>query len=503
MRIHRSWILTALLFVGAAASTRLLWAQGVPAAPPTMMAPPYGMGPGSPPPGAAPYMPPAMGMQPGFPPGGFPPGGYPPAGLMGPGAMGGMPPSIQPVAYDGPMAGPAMGPPPGAPFPGVPMQGMPAPLPGAMPSGPMGPPPGACGACGGLGCQMCGPGGGLHGGGLHDDNVRLGHLLKFLLPYGDGGVCAPRWYDIYAEAMFLAREDVSRFQPFTSDGPAGFGPPLVVLSTDDLSFNDYEAGFRVQTAIHLGPGGSLEFGYMGTFNWDSRASVTDENNELFSVISDFGSDPLFGFKDTDASSFQGIEYSSTFDTVELDFRHRWVTPNCRLHGSWLMGVRYFKLDEEFRYLTQNTQDPPDGPGFMNYFVGTSNSMTGFQLGGDLWLSLIPGLRFGGEAKVGLFGNHAEQRTTIAVSELDGLLVEEEASDDVAFISEAQLTVTWRLSQHWTLRGGYHVLFIEGVALAPENFNEAPPFIDGERVPFINDNGNAFYHGFTGGLEWAW
>ena len=48
-----------------------------------------------------------------------------------------------------------------------------------------------------------------------------------------------------------------------------------------------------------------------------------------------------------------------------------------------------------------------------------------------------------------------------------------------------------------------MLWLNGVALAPENFNTAPPFVTGARKPFLDDNGHVFLQGFTWGLEWMW
>ena len=62
---------------------------------------------------------------------------------------------------------------------------------------------------------------------------------------------------------------------------------------------------------------------------------------------------------------------------------------------------------------------------------------------------------------------------------------------------------YKLNQNFTLRGGYQSLAIDGLALAPENFNPTPPFLNGTRSPVINDTGSALYHGFTVGMEWMW
>ena len=76
---------------------------------------------------------------------------------------------------------------------------------------------------------------------------------------------------------------------------------------------------------------------------------------------------------------------------------------------------------------------------------------------------------------------------------------------VSFVGDANVQALYRLNYQWTLRAGYNFLFVDGVALAPENFNTIPPF--GPQFPnrqtFINDNGNVFYHGWNIGLEYMW
>ena len=87
-------------------------------------------------------------------------------------------------------------------------------------------------------------------------------------------------------------------------------------------------------------------------------------------------------------------------------------------------------------------------------------------------------------------------------------VEEQLQNDVAFVGDASATITYRVNYNWTLRGGLQALFLDGVALAPSNFNTEPPAgpfgpLATSRVPFLNDNGNVFYWGFFGGVEYMW
>ena len=355
------------------------------------------------------------------------------------------------------------------------------------------------------GDEMEGEGGYGHGHRWPD-----GSLLGLILPYGEGGLCTPRWFDVRVSAVQLARDKASRTVNFASDGIAPLnGDPNVILSSDSLNF-DNEYGARVVVARQIGPGSNLEFNFLGAFNYSSNASVSDPNQGLFSVMSDYGRTPAFGFAETDFATFQGIAYSSAFNSYELMYRRRWQGRNCRLQGSYLAGVRYMQLTEDFDYQTRANGLPNTLPGnyYMDYSVGTNNSLTGLQIGGDAWVSVIPGLSIGGEVKAGVYGNHSHQNTTILASSIPDGFTETLRSDDVAFIGELSMMAIYRVNYHWTLRAGYDFLFIDGLALAIENFNSGQPFVDNpvlapSRVPSYNDNGSLFYHGWNIGLEYLW
>jgi hypothetical protein len=363
----------------------------------------------------------------------------------------------------------------------------------------------------------------------HPDDMMMGHgmyghdpfgergfdLIRYLLPYGEGGWSAARWFDIQVEYMQLTRDKTSpRTVNFTSDGPAGLGEPLIVLSTDDLNMTD-APGFRAAAAWQLGASSNIEFNYFGTFHWSASASVTSPENELYSVLSDFGnnpppqSDPIIvrgGFTDTDSAHFAGLDYTSQLNSYELDYRRRWIFPNGKLQGSWLVGVRHVHLEEGLLHQTKVGYAIPDQDsvfGFMDYRVTTDNALTGFQLGGDLWATIIPGLQIGTEGKAGIYGNRVKQTTTVdALSMPDGFY-ERVKDSRASFVGEAGFMGTWRLNQHLSLRGGYQMVYVDGVALAPDNFNAEPPLLQGGREPLLHDKGFVFYHGFTGGVEWMW
>ena len=498
--------------------------------------PPGVMPPGMMPPGA---MPPGM-----MPPGAMPPGAMPP-GMGIPNGSRGIPGGMMAMPAGGSMAIPA-GPPPGAMAMGPNGPIMPGgynpgyeamqlganaaamAMPGQYPYGvrPVGcetcpTMPGTsgadlvCNSCGGNGCNACGGTGRGHG--VDRGMDMIGGALRSLLPYGAGGWCAPRWFDAYADYVYLTRDESTRGGGLVSDGPAGFGPPQIVLSTDNADLGK-SAGFRAGVARHVGAYSAIEFGFIGTMNWAGAAQVTSNLDELYHVFSDFGTNPppqgppgpivRGGYTDTDSAEFANLEYSSSLDSFELGYRKRWQGANCRFNGSWMVGARYAKLDEELvhnvvvDYPDPNGGGAPDITGFLDAFVGTSNSMAGAQFGGDLWVTLLPGLRLGTDAKAGIYGNRASQRTEINAGQLAVPVIEEANNDRVAFLVDLSVQSLWRLNENWTVRSGYTAMFIDGVALAPENFNTSEPFT-AARTPSITDDGYIFLHGYTAGVEYMW
>lgn len=468
MKMRWAWLLPVLTIVTLSGAS-VAWGQGYPAAPPGYS--------------------PAMAYGPGA---GYPPAYDPSVAMYAPpGAMNG---GVAPAGYyqgEG-----EVGPTPAGPPPGMMMQ------PGGSPGGyEMGPggnaedyDAGNCPYCGGAGCGHCG---GQHG--------LLGDILGIVGPYPDGGSAAPRWYDLAVDFMYLKRDDTGRTRNFASDGING----AIVLSNQSLKFNEAPS-FRFSGMFQVGAGSSVEFTYFGLFNFSDSTSVTSNSNDLFSTVSQFGLLPFNGYDDTDNSDVQSLSYSSTFDNFEVNYRRRWVAPNSRSQGSYLIGVRYFKLHEHLDYSTHSSVNQVNGnDGAADFRVGTFNSLTGIQFGGDFWLCLIPGLRIGAEGKAGVYGNHMGQGLTVNATSLAAPYSESFKNNDVAFIGDATVSATYRFSYNWTGRIGYQFLFVDGVALASENFNVSgsPPFPllppGTTRNTAINDDGNIFYHGWTAGVEFQW
>ena len=372
------------------------------------------------------------------------------------------------------------------------------------------------GCCSSSGCNGCGNssllgnlqaalnGGGLLGLGNACSNgaCGLGSLLGGCnscgiagcdhLCSGAGGCCLPRWFDAHVEWMYWTR-DTSESLGLSSEGVGG----PIVLNTGDLDY-EHESGYRITGAYLIGPSTNIEATYFGGFNWQNSLTVNSASAELYSVFSDFGRTPAGGYPETGQGTQHSVAMSSELNNGELNVRRRFVGANCRAHSSLLVGARYFRLREDLVYNTF-TSNPSL---FMDYQLKTDNDLVGVQTGGDFYLCLTPRFKIGAEAKAGVYGTHSNQRTLVNTASPQ--VVESESVSDVAFLGDAAAVLLYRVTPRMTLRGGYQILYVDGVATGVNNFNTADPFATNpSRTIFVDNDGEFLAHGANVGFEWTW
>ena len=386
---------------------------------------------------------------------------------------------------------------------------------------------GNCDTCGGgrwrdgfsgNGCG-CGYGGWGNGGTWQDP--RAGTCPPFpddtenysLLPPGRTEQCGPHYFDVRMEAVVMTRDTAFRDNvDFTSLNVSG---PIVV-SSRELDF-DYVAGFRIMGRYDCGPLSVIEFGYWGIENLDSSASFTDPNpvdpdtGNLYSLFSNFGLQPPTVVNPdgplpwTERSITQSISLESELHNAEFNYRRYWVGFNPSVSGTLLAGFRYTRLREDFQFLAM-------GEAIGSYDENIKNDLAGFQTGGDVWLHVRQGIRIGAEGKVGLMNNHYTLDNTFSTynpTETPPNFTEHFEKDQPALTVEASADVVWDICPSWSIRAGYEMFFLNSVLLAGENFNTGTVYNDipdvdlPQRVPFVNDQGHAFYHGAHLGAEYTW
>jgi hypothetical protein len=191
------------------------------------------------------------------------------------------------------------------------------------------------------------------------------------------------------------------------------------------------------------------------------------------------------FADLDA------RYASELHSAEINGRHHLSD---RL--SFISGFRWFELKEDLTYIGDN------GVFDTTYNWHELNHLYGGQLGADLRvtprdspLQIVAGI------KSGVYGLVAENRyfqrfgppLNIFIQRVNG------RDNDVAFAHEVNISSSLRLSQHMALRGGYQLLWIDGLALSSEH---ASASLTGVPTNFAS-NGDVFYNGATAAIELAW
>jgi len=346
--------------------------------------------------------------------------------------------------------------------------------------------------------------------GARRSRYMLANILGMLAPYGEGGCCAPHWFDIHAEFVYLGLDNNGPLIEFSRDTGG-----ITRITSADLDHGK-EAGFRVTGAYQTGPGSNLEFTYLGMFDFKQTrtATGTDELNSIFTNFT--ANDPAFqGQEQFDQADLHQITLANDFDSLELNYRRRWLGPTCLLQGSWMIGVRYAKVEETLRFYSEASRDTDgdlvDDTGGEGYcFVDATNYMTGPQVGGDIWMCLLPGLNLGLDVKLAVLGNNAKQHTSIygidsfQAPPFVGVVPPETIGNDkVSFLGELSLNLRYRINHRLTFRAGYEMVMVEGVALALENFNPDVPLFGVTRTPAFSDGGALFYNGITIGGEWMW
>ena len=127
-----------------------------------------------------------------------------------------------------------------------------------------------------------------------------------------------------------------------------------------------------------------------------------------------------------------------------------------------------------------------------------NHLYGFQIGCDAKLRAPEKLfQIDALAKAGVYGNavgltndYADTVRSYSASSSSG---------HVAFVGELGLMASYRLSDHLSARVGYQLLWLDGVAVGPEQISSTD-FLSGSAA---FKPGTAFYHGANVGLEFQW
>lgn len=248
---------------------------------------------------------------------------------------------------------------------------------------------------------------------------------------------------------------------------------LALVDTRDLDFGS-RAGLDFTFAVALNGSLDLHLRYFGVDRFRATAAAYAEDGVRFE-----------GFGIAFSAPAQWVDYDSTLHSFELGVRPRVIEA-----APIVLGFRTLQVHEGFRVGTDGDMLVP------SLATRTNNFLYGFQVGAEpaLWGAGKP-LRVEGFAKAGIYGARSRQSTFWTGLETTQV----GQRDRPSFVGEVGLLAAWKVHRFFTVRGGYELMWVHGLALAPE---QSAALDLSEPQPAIFASGDTLYQGALATLEFV-
>lgn len=253
-----------------------------------------------------------------------------------------------------------------------------------------------------------------------------------------------------------------------------------MLDGRDFVFNT-QPGWEVGVMRQLGCNWKVEGLYYSLNGWTStRGPIDSPDGAFVQYINEVGT--------PDHSTIFG-RYFSELQDVEINFRYT-IRPRTDL----LLGVRYMDVGERLFIRNVNLIN---GDVF-EHTITAGNQLVGPQIGLDteFWSRD----RFGlfGTIKAGILGSEARNSADILVSGVPGGH-SAASTGHVVFVGDVRLGAAYQFTQNWAVRGGYQLLWLDGIALASRQVPVSDPAVTGTAT--VDAGGSPFYNGAFVQLEY--
>lgn len=287
--------------------------------------------------------------------------------------------------------------------------------------------------------------------------------------------CCSGW-TVWAESMFLRRSTADPLVLISDQNTGGS-----ILNATNLEF-DHRAVPRVHLMYETACCWGIEGGFFGIDSWSTHGQ--GGNSPVLTG-------PGLPFPSTGPGTIYQVNYSSELISAELNLRRRWN--ECL---TMLAGFRYFEFNDDF--LASATAPVVEEM----YEIDADNQMYGFQVGGDAELINRGGpFHIDSLVRLGVFYNNADQSTYApALTPLIPATVDRISAraDDAVFMAEIGLRGVFELSNDLSIYGGYHILWLDGIALAPDQIPVTDMLAPGSAS--LDTGGTLYFHGATVGLQ---
>jgi hypothetical protein len=266
-----------------------------------------------------------------------------------------------------------------------------------------------------------------------------------------------------------------------------------LLAADNLRFG-MGAGVRAGFGVRDCCGVAWEFNYFGLYGPVAHATVTGPNDLRIPGDLGLAVNNFFGVDIVD------VRYASTLNNFEINRVCCCCCCDCPTRcrsTEWLYGFRYLNLHEIFRLSSTDLQESTS-----TYRTRTNNNLFGPQVGARV-RHCYGQWSWEGTAKAGIFGNAAQQAADPITDFPNHFLIRSARSANggsAAFVGDLNLTGIYHINSTWGLRTGYNLIWIEGVALAPDQLDFTNTPSSGSALV---TGGGVFLHGINLGAEARW
>jgi Putative beta barrel porin-7 (BBP7) len=307
------------------------------------------------------------------------------------------------------------------------------------------------------------------------DLPRVGESTGYIPPIDYNSFFRPFYARV--EALFLQRTNDAN--PQTVIQTSGSAAPVV--ATGQFGF-PMVAGPRILLGKRCDAYSAIEATYFGTQFWRDVNEVHDPDNlDLPGALA-------LGANDFRQADVMTASYRSQLHSAEINY-----VQMCD-QFSLLAGFRYLSWTERFNIRALNDTNLSD------YDLNTSNNLFCAQLGArTTWLGRHVQWELIGKAA--LCGNSASQDQRLTDNNNTIVLRDTHSGGSAfSFLGDVNLNALRPINQNWQARVGYNLLFITGLALAPDQLDFTAGPSSGLR---LDRQGGVFLHGINIGIDARW
>lgn len=333
--------------------------------------------------------------------------------------------------------------------------------------------------------------------------VAVGLAAAVLLSGRESGGADPRRYAV-VDSLFLQRNQAATDGPLVVSAAA---PGTAVIATGDL-VSTVGTGMRLVYGDHGLDGLGWEAAYVGVWGMDSTRSMGDPAG-LLQAAGGLGFAPsgLSGATVARAGEMASLDtaeinlvwhqYDGGFDPAAGRPTRRYAGYDGG-HVDWLGGFRWAGFNDRATLSFSQAGTPAPS----TYHVDASSNLFAVQ-GGVRGRIAFERWAFEGWMKAGLSGNVDFQSQAM----LDQLAPGDpyrgarfRRLGTMGMLADMNISAVYRFDDVWGLRAGYNLLWLTGLALAPDQFDFSSNAAGGRG---LNTTGSVFLAGASLGLEARW